>query len=46
MNRQEEYERDAIAFADTIDQEKMIQIPTDGGANPNPGAASCGVLIR
>jgi ribonuclease HI len=38
--------QDAGPFFDQIDTGKMITMTTDGGANPNPGPAGWGVLIR
>jgi hypothetical protein len=38
--------QDAKQFFDQIDTEKMITMTTDGGANPNPGPAGWGVLVR
>jgi ribonuclease HI len=38
--------QDARQFFDQIDTEKMITMTTDGGANPNPGPAGWGVLVR
>jgi ribonuclease HI len=37
---------DAKQFADQIIVDKMLTMMTDGGANPNPGPAGWGVLIR
>jgi hypothetical protein len=37
---------DAKQFSDQIIVDKMITMTTDGGANPNPGPAGCGVLVR
>jgi ribonuclease HI len=38
--------QDAKQFSDQIDTEKMTTMTTDGGANPNPGPAGWGVLVR
>jgi ribonuclease HI len=38
--------KDAKQFFDQIDRDKMITMTTDGGANPNPGPAGWGVLVR
>jgi hypothetical protein len=38
--------QDAKQFPDQIIKDKMITMTTDGGANPNPGAAGWGVLSR
>jgi hypothetical protein len=45
-NRGEVEIEDARQFAAQIDREKMITMTTDGGANPNPGPAGWGVLVR
>jgi ribonuclease HI len=37
---------DATQFARQIIVDKMVTMTTDGGANPNPGPAGWGVLIR
>jgi ribonuclease HI len=37
---------DAKQFSDQIIVDKMVTMTTDGGANPNPGPAGWGVLIR
>jgi ribonuclease HI len=38
--------KDAGQFFNQIDTNKMVTMTTDGGANPNPGPAGWGVLIR
>jgi ribonuclease HI len=38
--------RDSLQSSDQIDTGKMVTMTTDGGANPNPGPAGWGVLIR
>jgi ribonuclease HI len=38
--------QDSKQFSDQIDTGKMITMTTDGGANPNPGPAGWGALIR
>jgi hypothetical protein len=38
--------QNARQFFDQIDTGKMITMTTDGGANPNPGPAGWGVLVR
>jgi ribonuclease HI len=38
--------QDPKAFSDQIDVDKMAMITTDGGANPNPGPAGWGVMVR
>jgi ribonuclease HI len=38
--------KDAAQFYAQIDKEKMVTMTTDGGANPNPGPAGWGVLVR
>jgi ribonuclease HI len=42
----EEYVQDAHRFWRIIDQEKMVHVVTDGGANPNPGSAGWGAMFR
>jgi ribonuclease HI len=37
---------DAKQFADQIIVDKMVRTTTDGGADPNPGPAGWGVLVR
>lgn len=44
--RHEEYAQDASVFAHRIDQGKMIQIRTDGGARPNPGKSWMGCAVQ
>jgi hypothetical protein len=38
--------QDAKQFSDQIIVDKMVTMTTDGGANPNPGPAGWGVLVR
>jgi hypothetical protein len=38
--------QDAKQFSDQIVIDKMVTMTTDGGANPNPGPAGWGALIR
>jgi ribonuclease HI len=37
---------DWIEFGQNLERDKMAHIITDGGANPNPGPAGWGVLMR
>jgi hypothetical protein len=45
-NRGETQIRDTRQFSYQIDTGTMVTMTTDGGANPNPGLAGWGVLIR
>jgi hypothetical protein len=45
-DRGEFQQQDARAFTAQIRVVKMITLTTDGGANPNPGPAGWGVLVR
>jgi hypothetical protein len=38
--------QDAKQFSDQIIHDKMVTMTTDGWANPNPGSAGWGVLVR
>jgi hypothetical protein len=38
--------QDAKQFSDQIIIDKIITMTTDGGANPNPGPAGWGMLVR
>jgi ribonuclease HI len=46
LKARQDYEEDPHRFWHQIDREKMIHVVTDGGANPNPGHAGWGAIIR